>query len=83
VADGSQPAVGEALSAALAHPDPLVRGHAVWAAARLGRSDLLARLEDEEDPGVRAELDRVAAGAVTPRAPGATTPRAPGATTPR
>ncbi len=38
--------------------DPLVRGHAVWAAARLGRADLLAPLHEEPSPNplVAAEL---------------------------
>ncbi len=47
--------------------DPLVRAHAVWAAARLGRPELADRLDaTEADPMVRAELrDR---HAVRPRA---------------
>jgi epoxyqueuosine reductase len=49
-------AVG-AIAAALAHPDAVVRAHAVWAAARLGRRDLLGAVEGEGDPRVRAELD--------------------------
>jgi epoxyqueuosine reductase len=41
----------------LRHPDPLVRAHAVWAAARLGRADLADGLDaTEADPMVRAEL---------------------------
>jgi epoxyqueuosine reductase len=46
-----------ALRAALADDDPIVRGHAVWAARRLGEDDLLADLAGESDPAVRAELD--------------------------
>ena len=43
----------------LRHPDPLVRAHAVWAAARLGRADLADGLvATEADPMVRDELDR-------------------------
>lgn len=42
------------LSRYLAHDDPLLRGHAVWAARRLGRDDLLP--VDDPDPDVRAEL---------------------------
>ena len=58
VGDGGSPAVGAALERALADADPLVRGHAVWAAARLGRTDLLAQMRaGEEDPDVLAELD--------------------------
>jgi epoxyqueuosine reductase len=46
-----------AVSQALRHADPLVRAHAVWAAARLGRPDLADRLDaTEADPMVRREL---------------------------
>ena len=41
------------------HPDPLLRAHAAWAAARLGRPDLL----DPDDPVTRDELGALA----TPR----------------
>ncbi len=42
----------------LRHPDPLIRAHAVWAAARLGRADLADGLAaTEADPMVRAELE--------------------------
>jgi epoxyqueuosine reductase len=55
-----QPEVAQALTRALADPDPIVRGHAVWAARRLGRDDLVEGLVDglgeESDPLVRAEL---------------------------
>jgi epoxyqueuosine reductase len=40
----------------LAHPDPLVRGHAVWAARRLGRDDLCRALAADTDPTVVEEL---------------------------
>jgi len=41
----------------LRHRDPLVRAHAVWAAARLGRPELADELETTEaDAMVRAEL---------------------------
>ena len=60
VADPADPAVASALRSALASPDPLVRGHAVWAARRLGRDDMIdeAGLStgDDPDPTVRAEL---------------------------
>jgi epoxyqueuosine reductase len=46
----------DAVSAALAHPNPVVRGHAVWAARRLGRPDLCHRLAGDPDPTVQAEL---------------------------
>ena len=46
----------------LRHPDPLIRAHAVWAAARLGRADLADGLAaTEADPMVRAELEDRAA----------------------
>lgn len=41
VGDGRHPAVARALAGALASHDPLVREHAEWAAARLGRDDLV------------------------------------------
>ncbi|MEC9424348.1 MAG: tRNA epoxyqueuosine(34) reductase QueG [Actinomycetota bacterium] len=53
------PATLGALVGHLAHADPLVRAHAVWAAARLGRTDLLADHPDREpggDPEVAEEL---------------------------
>jgi epoxyqueuosine reductase len=56
--DGADPAVITAVRRALADPDPLLRAHAVWAAARLGRRDLLESLAGDPDPLVRAELDR-------------------------
>jgi len=40
----------------LAHPDAMVRSHAVWAARRLGRTDLLEALVGADDPLVAAEL---------------------------
>jgi epoxyqueuosine reductase len=55
-ADGQAPAVAQAVDRALHHPDPLVRSHAVWAAARLGRPDLLGTVRDDPDPTVQAEL---------------------------
>jgi epoxyqueuosine reductase len=60
VADPDDGAVGAALGRALVHDDGLVRAHAVWAARRLGRDDLLVaagpRLADDPDPMVRDEL---------------------------
>ncbi len=55
-ADGEHPAVDRTLRSYLASPDALLRTHAVWAAARLGRGDLL----DPLDPEV---LDELAAAA--------------------
>jgi epoxyqueuosine reductase len=58
VGDGAHPRVEACLRDALAHRDPLLRSHAVWAAARLGRRDLLDGMRlTEEDREVRAELD--------------------------
>jgi hypothetical protein len=48
------------LRAHLQHADPLLRGHAVWAARRLGREDLLDALAHEEDPFVLEELATLA-----------------------
>jgi epoxyqueuosine reductase len=59
--DGAHPAVEEALRRALRDADPLIRGHAVWAAARLGRKDLLAQVASDDDPDVRRELEWAAA----------------------
>jgi epoxyqueuosine reductase len=56
VGDGADPAVEEALRRHLGHTDPLLRGHAVWAARRLGREDLLRPLAADNDPVVVAEL---------------------------
>ncbi|MGH9110759.1 MAG: tRNA epoxyqueuosine(34) reductase QueG [Acidimicrobiales bacterium] len=72
VADPDDPAVVAVLRRGLADADPLMRGHAVWAARRMGRSDLLAALTDDEpDPSVRAELAAPVAvrGAVQAPAP--------------
>ena len=55
-ADGRDPEVAAALVRALADPDPIIRGHAVWAAKRLARADLIASLTDEDDPVVRQEM---------------------------
>jgi len=56
VGDGHDPVVVEVLDRYLHHPDPLLRGHAVWATRRLGREDLLAVLGSEVDPFVLEEL---------------------------
>ena len=55
-ADGSDPAVVRLLEAFLADPDPVLRSHATWAAAELGRRDLLGGLDDDEDPLVAEEM---------------------------
>jgi epoxyqueuosine reductase len=60
VADSRDPQVAGALRRALASSDGLLRAHAVWAARRLGRDDLLVGtdhdLDADPDPLVRAEL---------------------------
>ena len=54
------PGAFAALTEALAHPEPLVRGHAAWGLAEVDRERanpvLTARLARERDPDVRAEL---------------------------
>jgi epoxyqueuosine reductase len=66
-ADPADPRALAVVARCLEHADPIVRAHAVWAAARLGRSDLADALDaTEADPMVRAELhdrDKVAARA--------------------
>lgn len=62
-ADPADPRVAERIGRYLAHPDPMLRAHAVWAARRLGLLAMLAGLSGETDPDVRAEL----AAAVQPR----------------
>ncbi|MFQ5790553.1 MAG: HEAT repeat domain-containing protein, partial [Acidobacteriota bacterium] len=58
--NAGDPEAGPALIEALAHPEPLVRGHAAWALAHLGlgkaRRPLTERLRWEENPDVRDEL---------------------------
>ena len=67
VGDGEAPEVVGAVAAALASPDPLVRGHAAWAAARLGRAPLAeAALAGEEDATVLAELAAARAAGARP-----------------
>lgn len=57
VGDGADAAVAGSLAGALGSEDPIVRGHAVWAARRLGRCDLLEPLAaGERDPYVLVEL---------------------------
>jgi epoxyqueuosine reductase len=65
-ADGRSPAVEPVLKRYLTSPDERLRAHAVWAALRLGRSDLLdgprpegaAPLADDPSQLVQAELRR-------------------------
>ncbi len=53
------PDVVDALRRALKDPDPLLRAHAVWAAARLGHHHLIESVTSDTDPIVRCELARV------------------------
>jgi hypothetical protein len=47
-----------AVATALNDVDPVVRAHAVWAAARIGRPELAMQLRrTEAEPMVLAELD--------------------------
>jgi epoxyqueuosine reductase len=63
VGDGCDPAVGAALRRAVADADPLVRAHALWAAHRLGRADVVGEgLAHERDASVLADV-RAWAGA--------------------
>jgi epoxyqueuosine reductase len=54
--DPSEADVTAVVAESLGDPDPLVRAHAVWAAARLGRHDLLERAASDRDPAVIEEL---------------------------
>ena len=65
-ADPADPAVIATVSRSLGDADPIVRSHAVWAAGRLGRPDLLRALEADGDPLVRAELARLVPAGVEP-----------------
>jgi epoxyqueuosine reductase len=56
-AAASQDAIGRVLARYLASADVLLRSHAVWAARRCGRDDLLAGV-DASDPLVAEELAR-------------------------
>ena len=60
--DGRSQAVGATLACYLSSPDEMLRAHAVWAAARLGRLDLVETtpgLCGEPSPLVRDELSRL------------------------
>jgi len=64
-ADPGHPRVLDAVGDALRSSDPLIRAHAVWAAARLGRADMVATMTTDRDPVVLAEV--AAAPGVAPR----------------
>lgn len=55
-ADPGEPEVVDAVAASLRHRDSVVRAHAVWAAARLGRADLMDLVTGDADPDVIDEL---------------------------
>lgn len=55
-ADPGDPRVRAAVTAAAAAPDPLLRGHALWAARRLGYSEVVNQLRGDRDPSVVAEM---------------------------
>jgi epoxyqueuosine reductase len=57
VGDARDPDVVGVLEAHLRHDDPLLRAHAAWAAAAVGRRDLLTLLEHDADPAVRDEIE--------------------------
>lgn len=59
VAEPGRSRVDDLLDRFLRHDLALLRGHAVWAAKRLGRTDLIDPLRDSlaSDPDVLAELD--------------------------
>jgi epoxyqueuosine reductase len=69
VGDPDDPDVQGALRSALAHPNGIVRAHAVWAARRLGLDVLLVAVARDDDPLVVDEL-AVASG-VAPLGTGA------------
>ena len=66
IAEPSSVDVRAVTTRAIAEPDPLIRAHAVWAAARLGYRDLIP--ETDPDPMVQQEID--AAATVPSRPPG-------------
>lgn len=71
VGRGDDPAVEAALRRALCHLDPLLRAHAVWASARVGRQDLLYLVDGDKEPMVEEELARL--GEVPVRSAGGST----------
>lgn len=67
IGDPSSRDVRAATIRAISEPDPLIRAHAVWAAARLGYRDLIPQADP--DPTVQQEID--AAASVPSRSPSA------------
>ncbi len=66
VGDAGDRRVIAALDRHLRHADPMLRSHAVWAARRLGRGDLLDALAGDDAPDV---VDELAAPAPPVRVP--------------
>lgn len=58
IGDAHDQRVRSMLERYLAHPDGLLRAHAVWCARRLGCDDLVVELAGDPDPLVSDELDR-------------------------
>ena len=56
-ADPRDPRVAAVLARHLAGGDPVLRAHAVWAAARLGLVGLVETARGDSDPMVAAEFD--------------------------
>ena len=62
VGNPSDPDVDRVIEASLDSPSPLVRSHAIWAACRLGKTDLVetrsvdSLLRDDPDGWVASEL---------------------------
>lgn len=54
-ADPNDDRVARLLARYLIDSSPILRAHAVWAARRIGRTDLLPNADEEPDPAVRAE----------------------------
>lgn len=71
VGEGADPRQREAVERYLIHPDPLLRAHAVWTAARLGLDRTGRAGNDDVHPWVRAEA---ALAPVVPLSPGAAAP---------
>lgn len=56
--DATSPRIKGAIERAIADADPIIRTHAVWAAARLGYNDLIPSRDN--DPQVQDEIDAAA-----------------------
>lgn len=59
IGDGAEPAHERALRTYLSDPDELLRAHAVWAAAQLGRRDLLTSVAADTSTLVHDELHEI------------------------